>query len=219
VETRFDREFDDPTLLVVGAGAIGSAAAAGLAEAGCRRLGIVDPELEERRAERLAGRLGSRHPDLHADPYPALLEAANAEAIVTGHDLVVDCTNDGDARLAANAACLALNVPLVVAGSSGGRASLTAVVPGEGPCWRCAQQADDALRGGERRPAVAAVASAAGSLAALEAIKLLKGTGVSLAGRVLVLDGLEGEAWQVEVERRDDCPVCAAKREGVEAAR
>ena len=43
---------------------------------------------------------------------------------------------------------------------------------------------------------------------ALEAIKLLAGIGEPMAGRLLILDGLGGEADRVEVKRRSSCEIC-----------
>jgi adenylyltransferase/sulfurtransferase len=48
-----------------------------------------------------------------------------------------------------------------------------------------------------------------GSWQALEAIKLLVGTGELMVGRLLILDGLAGEAETVEVKRRTDCDICS----------
>jgi len=190
------------SVLVVGAGALGSPAAAALATAGVARLGIVDPE----HAEAVAGRLGGLHPRTIVEQYPAFLERANAAAIATGHDVVVVCTNDDAARLAANDAALALGIPLVAAGTVDWRGWLTCVRPGESACLRCA--ATELPVGGEG-PVPAPLAAAVGSLAALEAGKLLSGEGAPLVDRVLVLDGLAPSARALRTRRRDDCSSCA----------
>jgi molybdopterin/thiamine biosynthesis adenylyltransferase len=195
-------DLDRFSALVVGAGALGSSAAAGLAASGVARLGVVDPE----HAEPVARRLGGLHPRTIAEPYPALLERANAAAIVAGHDVVIECTNDGAARLAANDACLVLGVPLVAAGTGGWRGWLTCVRPGESACLHCA--AAELLEPGEGS-VPAPLAAAVGSLAALEAGKLLRGDGVPLLDRVLVLDALAQSARELQTRRRADCPSCA----------
>jgi molybdopterin/thiamine biosynthesis adenylyltransferase len=187
--------------LVVGAGALGASAAAGLAAAGVARLGVVDPE----HAEPVARRLGSLHPGTIAEQYPALLEHANAEAIAAGHDLVIECTNDGVARMAANDACLALGIPLVAAGTGGWRGWLTCVRSGESACLRCAS-GELPERGEDSVPA--SLATAVGSLAALEACKLLRGDGMPLLDRVLVLDALVQSTRELPTGRRADCPSC-----------
>jgi molybdopterin/thiamine biosynthesis adenylyltransferase len=189
--------------LVVGASALGSSAAAGLAGAGIARLGVVDPE----QAEPVTGRLGGFHPGALVEAYPALLEEANAEAIATGHDVVLECTNDDDARFATNGACLALGIPLVAAGTGGSGGWLTCVRPGESACLRCAA-AQLPERGDGFVPS--ALDTAVGSLAALEAGKLLTGEGTALLDRVLALDWLTQSTRELPTGRRADCPSCAA---------
>jgi adenylyltransferase/sulfurtransferase len=47
-----------------------------------------------------------------------------------------------------------------------------------------------------------------GSLQAVEAIKMLLGTGDPLAGRLLLYDALDGEFREMKVHKNQDCPVC-----------
>ena len=49
-----------------------------------------------------------------------------------------------------------------------------------------------------------------GAMQAAEALKLLMGVGESLAGRLMLLDGLRMEWTSISVGRNDACPVCAA---------
>ena len=58
-------------------------------------------------------------------------------------------------------------------------------------------------------PVVGAISSAIGSLAALEAIKILSGTGRPLLGKMLTYDGHQGRVTTLSLTRRDDCPCCA----------
>jgi adenylyltransferase/sulfurtransferase len=53
-----------------------------------------------------------------------------------------------------------------------------------------------------------ALVGVVGSWQALETIKLLACIGEPKAGRLLILDGLAGEAETVEVKRRGDCDIC-----------
>src|SRR4051812_45637107 len=95
------------TVIVVGAGALGSPAATYLAAAGVGRLGIVDedvvelsnlhrqplhytPDVGRQKAENAAVKLGVLNPEVALDPYPVRIDASNAPAIVIGADVVVD---------------------------------------------------------------------------------------------------------------------------------
>ena len=83
-----------------------------------------------------------------------------------------------------------------------------------GPCAACAYP-DAPAPGLAQTCAEAGVAGplpgVIGSLMALEALKALTGAGDGLRGRMLVLDGLHGEARVVEVPVRVDCPVCKGR--------
>jgi molybdopterin/thiamine biosynthesis adenylyltransferase len=224
--------------LVAGAGALGSPASAYLAAAGIGSLGVVDPRAVElagvgralfqltpdvasNRAENLASKLGVLNPHVQADPYPARIGPENAEAILVGHDLVLDCTNDAAAHELLSDTCLVLGKPLVVGGVAGLRGWATTIKPGEGPCYRCfVPRPETGLDHGshDSGSAPGAIAGIVGSLLALEAIKLLTGAGEPLASRLLVVDGLAGGVTETQLRRAGSCPACDGARAGVEAA-
>ena len=205
--------------VVIGAGALGTVAAQQIAAGGIGRIGIVDPALaagEQSRAEATAGAVYGLHSGVLVEPYPALLEQANAEAIIGGYDVAVDCTNDTLTRALASDACVGLRMPLVVAAVAGGRGLVTTVVPGEGACARCSErELADALAGTEgSQPAVAVVL---GALAALEAAALVAGTGGSLAGRALLLDTGGMSASELKLDRDPGCALCSPGRDRTQA--
>ena len=206
--------------VVVGAGALGSPVALYLAAAGVGRIGIVDPavvEIEDLdrqplhfmpdvgipKARNAAVKLSVLNPDVHVEPFPARLDAANGEAIVAGADVVVDCT--GGSHQEVSRACAGTGVALVAGEVDGLRGRVIAVRPGESACLDCA------LPGGGPRGAAAlgAMAGIVGSIQALEAIKLLTGVGRPLLDTLLEIDGATMEQTLVPTARRDECPSCA----------
>ena len=107
-------------VIVIGAGAAGAAAATELASRGVGYVGVVDggsvtlgdlvgqalyytPDVGQSKADTIAGKLGLLNPEVQVDSYPVNLEAANASAIVAGHDVVLDCTHDPAAAKALDA--------------------------------------------------------------------------------------------------------------------
>jgi adenylyltransferase/sulfurtransferase len=97
--------------IVIGAGRAGSAAAAELVSRGIGYVAIVDgarvalgdlagqaiyytPEVGVPKADALAAKLGLLNPEVQADSYPVEIEAANAGAILEGHDIVLEFTHD-----------------------------------------------------------------------------------------------------------------------------
>jgi adenylyltransferase/sulfurtransferase len=189
--------------LVVGAGSLGGAASAALARAGVGRIGLVD----EAFADAEAARLGLLNPAIQAEPYPAILDASNALAILEGHDLVVDCSDDRATRTLLAESCLELGLPLVTGGLSGSSGWAAVMVPGSA-CGRCLQAHLTRGEGDRASPVSNALAGVIGSLQGLEAIKLVTGTGRSLAGRVLVVEGLIPSVDVEEIPRRPTCELC-----------
>ena len=215
--------------IVVGAGALGSPVCTYLVAAGIGALGVVDgdvvelsnlhrqplymtPDVGAPKAEVAAGKLGLLNPEVVVEPFPATLEASNAEAIVMGADVVVDCTDSFESRYVVNDACCAQGIPLVEAGVVGSDGLVLSIRPGESACYRCAFPT--APPTGERRSCreagvLGAMAGIVGSIQALEALKLLTGTGEPLLDRILQLQGADMAQTHVATSRRPDCSACA----------
>jgi molybdopterin/thiamine biosynthesis adenylyltransferase len=216
----------DASVLVVGAGALGSPAALYLAGAGVGRLGIADgdvvelsnlhrqhlhftPDVGVPKAHSAAAKLGFLNPEIVVEPYQVRLDADNAGGLVEGQDLVVDCSDSFATRYAVNAACCAAGTPLVEGGVLGLSGLVMAIRPGDGACYRCAfpeppADAPSCAEAGVLGPAAGVI----GSLMALEAIKLLAGVGEPLRDGFLQADLGSLQFTRVRVERRPGCPDC-----------
>lgn len=216
------------SVLLVGAGGIGAPAALYLAAAGVGRIGLLDPDTVARsnlqrqvlyaasdvgapKVERAAERLAALNPHVVVEPLPVRLDPANARVLVRGYDLVLDGTDDFATRFAVNAACVAEHKPLVSA-ALGRWTGQLGVFRGR-PCYQCLvpetpPDAETCAAVG----IVGALAGVMGSMAALEAIKVLSGGGKTLTGRLFLYDGLAGEARTVAVIADPACPVCGGLR-------
>jgi adenylyltransferase/sulfurtransferase len=215
------------TAVVVGAGALGSPAAVYLAAAGVGRLGVVDgdwveisnlqrqflhftPDIDAQKAESAAQKLGLLNTEIAVEPYPVEVDADNAEAIVAGADVVLDCTDSFETRYLVNDACCSQRIPLVEAGALGFGGMVMAIRPGETACYRCAFPTAPANAPTCRDAGMlGAVAGVIGSLQALEALKLLTGVGQPPGDRILQFDGLTLQQTLVHTSRRADCSACA----------
>jgi molybdopterin/thiamine biosynthesis adenylyltransferase len=217
----------EASVLVIGAGALGSPVALYLAGAGVGRIGLVDddavelsnlhrqplhftPDLGVAKAESGAAKLRFLNPDVIVEPYRMRVDAENAGALIEGQDVVVDCSDSFATRYAVNAACCAARVPLVEAGVLGMAGMVMSIKPGRTACYRCAFPAApvDAPRcadAGVLGPAAGVV----GSLQALEAMKLITGVAPALTDGFLHVDLATGDFLRVRTERRADCPDCA----------
>jgi len=216
--------------IVVGAGALGSPVATYLAGAGVGQIGLVDhdtvelsnlhrqplfftPDVGGPKAEVAAAKLSLSNPEVLVEPYPVQLDEQNAEAIVMGADVVVDCTDSFESRYAINHACCAQGIPLVEAGIVAFEGLLLTIRPGQSACYRCAfptPPPPHARRGCRDAGVLGAMAGIVGSMQALEALKLLSGVGEPLTDRIVRLDGLTGEQTVVATSRRARCESCGA---------
>jgi adenylyltransferase/sulfurtransferase len=215
------------TVIVIGLGALGSPVAMYLAGAGVGSLGVVDsdvvelsnlhrqplhftPDLGLPKASNAVVKLSALNTEILVQDYPVRLEEANAEAIVMGADLVVDCSDSFETRYLVNDACCSQGVPLVEAGVLGFDGLVMSIVPGESACYRCAFPTAPASAPSCREAGVlGAMAGVIGSIQALEALKLLAGVGEPLTDAILQVDGATMAFTRVATERRPDCPACA----------
>ncbi|WP_022909179.1 HesA/MoeB/ThiF family protein [Aestuariimicrobium kwangyangense] len=206
------------SVLVIGAGGLGSAALPYLAAAGVGRIGIVDGDVVElknmqrqvlhtdlgrNKAESAAERLRLLNPDVRVEALEQYLSADQAPDLFAGYDLVVDCCDTFDAKFMISDACRRAGRPLVWATAVGmqGQCSVFGVPDRHGDrLWLRdlipeEPHPDDYPRATEIG-VLGAMVGQIGSLQATEAIKLLAGVGQPLVGRVMVLDALTAR-WSV----------------------
>ena len=221
----------EATVGVVGAGGLGGPAALLLAAAGVGTLRIWDDDVVElsnlqrqiqfgeadvgaRKAEALAARVGALDAGVRVEANCARLSAGAAEALA-GCDLVLDCTDSFASRFHINAASRKLGIPLVSGAAAGWSAQVGVFnADPDAPCYRCfvPDAPPDALDC-ETVGIVGAVVAVAGSVQALEAVKLITGAGEPLSGRLWLWDGLAGESRTVSVVRDPGCPRCGRRAE------
>src|SRR3954462_15198885 len=195
----------EASVIVVGAGALGSPAGMYLGAAGggqiggggggggVGKMGVVaeaavelsnlhrqplhfTPDLGLPKASNAVVKLSALNPEVQVDQYPVRLEEANAEAIVMGASIVVDCSDSFETRYVVNDACCAQRIPLVEAGVLGFGGLVMSIRPGEVACYRCAFPTQPVDAPSCREAGVlGSMAGIVGSIQALEAIKLLAG--------------------------------------------
>lgn len=209
---------------LIGLGGVGAPAALYLAAAGVGHLRLIDDDtvalsnlqrqivfdtadLDRSKVEAGAATLGALNPHVRIEPVAERLSEANAARLVEGCDLVIDGTDDFATRFTVNAACLRAGVPLI-SGALGRWSGQVGVFSGR-PCYACLvpevpPEAETCARVG----VIGALAGVVGSMAALEAVKLIVGAGSPLAGRLLIYDALAGTARTISIAADPDCRVC-----------
>ncbi len=212
------------TALVSRCGGLGSPLSYSLAAAGIGKLviahgGNVKPSdlnrqitmthdwLGKPRAESAAIRLRELNPRLEVEAVSENVNDDNAADLVAKADIVFDCAPLFSERFAMNRECVRQGVPLVEAAMFDMEGQVTTIIPGQSPCLACLYS-EDPPRWKRQFPVFGAVSALAGSIAALEGIKVLAGFGETLAGTLLYYDARKMSFQRIPIARRPDCPVC-----------
>ncbi len=217
------------TVLIVGAGGLGSPAAMYLASAGVGRLILADDDDVElsnlqrqilhttdrlgwSKAESGRQALAQINPDIQIEARVERLTGAALDAVVAQADLVLDCCDNFATRHDVNRACVKYKKPLVSGAAIrfAGQVSVFDLRLEQAPCYHCLfPEADEVeelscATTGVLGPLVGIV----GSMQAAEAIKIITGMGEPLVGRLLCLDALTMQWQNIRFKRDPDCAVC-----------
>ena len=230
------RRLEASSVLLVGAGGLGSPTAFYLAAAGVGHLRLVDDDVVDRsnlqrqilhvessigaaKVDSARERLAALNPRVRIEGVRERVASANVEALLEGVDVVVDGSDNFPLRYLLNDACVKLGKPLVYGAVQRfqGQASVfdAGRHRGQCPCYRCLfpeppppQFAPSCAEAG----VLGVLPGIVGLLQANEAIKLLLGIGQTLAGRLLQFDALAMRFREIGLAPDPDCPVCAPGR-------
>ena len=212
---------------LVGAGGIGSGALPALVGAGIGRITLIDDDavsLSNLHRQPLfatrdvgAGKAAlarrfaeARNPYVSVDAHAVKIDTANAAALLEGHDLVIDGTDNFAARLAVSDACVALGIPLISAAAQQFQGQL-GLWRGQ-PCYRCfvgdafdAEDCDTCAETG----VVGALTGMVGNMAALMAVRLVCDIGPDDAGTLHLFDGLSNRWRAIAIPADEKCSACS----------
>ena len=217
---------------VVGCGALGSAAALALVRAGVGFVRLIDRDVPERsnlprqvlfdEADVMAGLpkavAAARHlmainASATIEPVVADLTATNAADVLGGVDVIVDGTDNFEARYLVNEYACRHGVPWVYGGAIGAEGRVLTIVPGRTACLRCLvpePPAAGALPTCDTAGIIGPAALVVGAVEAAEAIKLLVGAAQAATCRMLVCD-LWDNVWRtidLAALAVEGCPTC-----------
>ncbi len=159
------------------------------------------------RVEQAAQRLREYKPGLIIEVVGENMSSDNADRWVSRSDLVVDCAPMFEERLAMNDAAWKFGKPMVECAMYELQGTVSVLVPGKTHCLRCLVP-EPPPHWKRRFPVFGAVSSAVGSLAAMEAIKMLAGFGQPMIGKRLQFDlrNMRFHTTQLAVDQA--CSVC-----------
>ncbi len=218
------------SVLVVGAGGLGSPAAMYLAAAGVGRIGIADadrvdysnlqrqllhatPDVGRPKVESARDRLRAINPGVRVEAHEARFCAANALELVGGYDFVIDGTDNFTAKFLINDACVMAGKPFAHGGVLRFEGQAFTHLPGTS-CLRClygAAPPPGAVPTCAQAGVLGPVAGMIGAVEAAEALKYLTGAGEPLTDRLLTLDALAMQFHTIAMRRDAGCPVCGSR--------
>src|SRR5579863_1751556 len=219
-------------VLMIGVGGLGAPLGLYLAAAGVGHLGLVDfdvvdftnlqrqvtfstsdvgrPKLDAAK-ERLAG----LNPFIDIANYETRLTSSNALELFRGYDLVVDGTDNFPTRYLVNDACVLTGKHNVYGSIFRFEGQVSIFGSPDGPCYRCLYPeppppglVPSCAEGG----VLGVLPGIVGALQAIEAIKLILGTGDPLIGRLLLFDALAMRFRELKLKKNPDCPMCGTHR-------
>jgi molybdopterin/thiamine biosynthesis adenylyltransferase len=219
----------DAHVLLIGLGGLGSPAAIYLAAAGIGKLTVCDhdrvdisnlhrqilyshSDIGQKKITAATARLRAIQPDLNIDGIDHRMSETELHERVQQADLVLDCSDNFQTRHQINAACVQHRKPLISAAAIRLEAQIAVFnnTPGS-PCYACLYGPDIPAEAQQRcsdNGVLGPLVGIAGSMQALEAIKMITHSGAPLDGRLSILDG-ETMRWrELKLKKDPACTVC-----------
>ena len=225
----------DASVLCIGAGGLGSPALLYLAAAGVGRIGVVDDdtvdvsnlqrqilfkEADQGMAKAQAGHaaLSALNSTCQIEAHTVRLTAANAESLINNYDVVIDGTDNFSSKFLINDACMKFGKPLVYGSILGFVAQVAVFWAGHGACYRCLYPKPPSghIPNCAEAGVIGAMAGIAGTVQALEAIKMALGLEwckeknlEPLLGTLWILDARSMQTKTLKLNKRHQCAVCS----------
>jgi adenylyltransferase/sulfurtransferase len=215
------------SVLVVGAGGLGSTICIFLAASGVGRIGVIDadvvdlsnlqrqiihttarvgmPKAESARAQMLA-----INPEIEVNSINQRFTADNARQLADGYQILVDGTDNFTTRVLINNLAVKTHRPYVYGAIYRFEGQASVFDADRGPCYRCLfpdqppQDKPNAPLNGIFTPLPGTIAT----LEASETIKLITGVGTPLYGQLLLYNALEMNFETIFIQKQPNCPVC-----------
>jgi len=210
------------TVVIAGAGGLGSPVAMYLAVAGVGTIRIIDHDKVElsnlnrqvlhwdkdvgrNKVESAREKLGSLNRNVRIETVKETITEANISRLVAGCNVIVDAMDNLPTRFVLNKAAVENRTPFVHGAVYGFEGRVMTVLPGQSACLRCIYRG---LVPRQKFPVIGVTPALIGCIQATEAIKCITGLGQPLANRLLIYDGLKMTFTELTVRRDANCEHC-----------
>lgn len=226
------RRLKQGSVLLIGAGGLGSPLALYLAAAGVGHIGLVDFDVVDMsnlqrqivhgtgtlglsKVESARRRLVDLNPLIEVTAHETMISAENALDLMRPYDVIIDGTDNFPTRYLSNDAAVILGKPNIYGSIFRFEGQATVFYPkAGGPCYRCLYPdppppglVPSCAEGG----VLGVLPGVIGTIQATEAIKLLAGIGEPLIGRLMLYDALAMRFRELKLRRNPACPLCGER--------
>ncbi len=226
------RRIEQGSVLICGAGALGSVLANTLARAGVGRLRIVDRDFlelnnlqrqvlyeEQDIADHLpkaiaaARHLGRINSTITVEPIVDDIHFRNVTSFIDGMHVIADGTDNFETRFLLNDAAHQLGIPWVYGGCIGAEGQTMTIVPGQSACLRCLMPTippPGVTPTCDTAGIVGPIVNIVASLQAAEVLKILSGNLAAVSRHLCVIDVWENRLRQIDLGsiKSPTCPTC-----------
>ncbi len=216
------------SVLIIGAGGLGSPIAMYLAAAGIGCIGLVDMDIVEAsnlqrqiihgtdnvgelKIESAKRSIARINPFVNVKIYNEKFTADNAMDIARDYDIIIDGTDNFPTRYLVNDVCVLLGKPTVYGSIFRFEGQASVFSAKHGPCYRCLYPepppeglVPNCAEGG----VIGVLPGMIGTIQANEAIKIILGEGMPLYNRLLVLDALDMRFRELSIQKNPHCQIC-----------
>ena len=221
------RKLIDSSVLIIGAGGLGSPAALYLALAGVGKIGVADfdvvdrsnlqrqvlhrdSDIGKRKVVSAMETLKSYNPNVEVIMHDEPINSSNALNIIKDYDAVINGADNFPTRYLICDATFFLKKPLFDGSVLTFDGQVTTYVPGKN-CYRCIfpdPPPPGSVPSCSEAGVIGALPGLVGSIQAIEAVKYLVGIGEVLEGKMILIDSLSMEFRTVKIRKNDDCVLC-----------
>ncbi|WP_166423784.1 molybdopterin-synthase adenylyltransferase MoeB [Paraglaciecola sp. 20A4] len=215
-------------VLIIGVGGLGCAAAQYVVSAGIGEVTLVDDDVVElsnlhrqvlhhehdvgiKKVNSAKATLNSNNSLCVINTFAQRLDDNALSQQIAQHNVVLDCSDNLATRQQINALCFTHKVPLISGAAIRFEGQIsTYLMDQNGPCYQCLsyvfpEQQLSCVEAGVIPPLVGVI----GSMQALEAMKLLTGTGELLNGILQLFDAKSLQFHRFSIPKNPACTVCS----------
>jgi len=135
------------------------------------------------------------------------IDEKNVEYLVRDTDLIIDASDNIEARYALNKAAIKDKIPIVHGAVSEFYGQVTTIIPGETPCLRCIFPKNIKKT---NFPIIGSICGIIGSIQAIETIKYITRKGELIKNKLLIWDGLSSKFDEIKIEKNLLCEDCSS---------